>query len=71
MANSSNPKVFPEYGESCDESRVGVDSGNHGAAHAHSHLLQLLLPERSGKESFLFFTTKDLIHCKNQISVFS
>lgn len=48
-----------------------VDGDSHRAAHACSHLFQLLLPERSGKKSFLFSTTKHLTHCKTQIFMFS
>lgn len=48
-----------------------VDGDSHRAAHACSHLFQLLFPERSGMESILFSTTKHLTHCKNQIFVFS
>lgn len=39
-----------------------MDSDSHEAAHACSHLCQLLLPARSGKESLLFSFTKDLKH---------
>jgi len=44
------------------EQGLWVDGDNHRAAHACRHLGQLLVPERSGKESFLFPTGKELKH---------
>lgn len=39
-----------------------MDSDKHGATHTHSHPGQLLVLKRSGKESFLFPTSKELKH---------